>query len=102
MIVLPYLKNKKQKKLNKAKTTMLYQCTNIPYCLMTVALMVIKWAGRGIFYDVTDIFHITTIEKFSARDKKRHIIYLNFRLGATFFKSRGTNEYRAETKKNGA
>ena len=46
--------------------------------------MVIKRTGREILYDVTDIFHITTIEKFSARDKKGYIIYLAFRLGATF------------------
>ena len=63
---------------------MLYQYTNILYCLTTVALMVIKGLGRGIFYDVTDIFHITTIEKFLARDKKDPKIYLNFQLGATF------------------
>ena len=55
--------------------------------------MVIKCSGRGETYDVTDIFHITTIEKSSARDKKHHKIYLDFRLGANFFgkkpKSRG-------------
>ena len=46
--------------------------------------MVIKGSGDGIFYDVTDIFHITTIEKFLARDKLRYIFYLDFRLKVTF------------------
>ena len=47
--------------------------------------MVIKRSGREIFYDVTDIFHITTIEKYAARDKKCYKIYLDFRLETTFF-----------------
>ena len=47
--------------------------------------MVIKRSGREISYDVTDIFYITTIEKYAARDKKRYKIYLDFRLEITFF-----------------
>ena len=78
----------KTKTKNKAKATMLYQCTNIPYCLTTVALMVIKRVGRGFSYDVTDIFDITTIEKFAAVDKKGYIIYNDLRLEATFLDER--------------
>ena len=39
---------------------------------------------RGISYDVTDIFHITTIEQFSAVDKKGYKIDYDFQLEATF------------------
>ena len=47
--------------------------------------MVIKRAEGDISYDVTVVFHITTVEKFSARDKKRSKIYYDFRLEATYF-----------------
>ena len=39
--------------------------------------MVINRSAREDTYDVTDIFHITTIEKYAARDKKRYTIYLD-------------------------
>ena len=63
---------------------MLYQCTNIPYCLSTVALMVIKQSVGGIFYDVTVIFHITTIKQKAARGKKRCFFDCDFRLRTKF------------------
>ena len=40
--------------------------------------MVIKRAEGVISYDVTVVFHITTVEKFSARGKKRSKIYYDF------------------------
>ena len=82
LIVLPYLTKQKRKKLNKDKATMLYQCTNILYCLTTGALMVIKRAGGEVFQgghgrfsynDCWKIFgwgekRLDNLPQFSARD----------------------------------
>ena len=41
--------------------------------------MVIKRLGWGDLYDVTVVFHITTVEKLAAVDKNGYIIYLDLR-----------------------
>ena len=46
--------------------------------------MVIKRSESVISYDVTVVFYITTVEKFSAKEEKRSKIYYDFWLEATF------------------
>ena len=67
---------------------MLYQCTNIPYCLTTVALMVIKQVGRGFSYDVTVVFHITTIQKYAAVGKNGYKNDIDLRVRGYFFRKK--------------